>query len=303
MQVSTSSTDATTLLQQLLAGKIRTLEFSGGTVVVDAPRAGRIYLPGASWGWLAGWLVRMRAHMCLHSILCCLISKFLHTVPKLPISPADAPGSFNPLHNGHRELLAAACRMRGDDAEGCFELSVGNADKGLLPLEEIQRRLAQFTATGLPVVVTQVPTLSALCFMSSVSRRTLKFFGTHALLACALGSCSSEPPTPRTPHAQAPLFTMKADLFPRSSFAVGFDTAARLVLPQYYGTSEAMLLQFARLRNQGCGFLVGGRCGEGGRFMTLGDLAVPELLQRGGVSAGCWDVRCACVFSLARVCQ
>jgi hypothetical protein len=39
--------------------------------------------------------------------------------------------------------------------EGAFELSIGNADKGLLPLEEIKRRVSQFTSTGLPLVVTQ----------------------------------------------------------------------------------------------------------------------------------------------------
>ena len=65
------------------------------------------------------------------------------------------PGSFNPLHEGHKDLLAAACRLKLG-MEGCFELSIGNADKGLLPLEEIQRRVAQFTAANLPVVVTQV---------------------------------------------------------------------------------------------------------------------------------------------------
>jgi hypothetical protein len=45
--------------------------------------------------------------------------------------------------------------------EACFELSIGNADKGLLPLEEIKRRVAQFTTLGLPLVVTQVGGWSA----------------------------------------------------------------------------------------------------------------------------------------------
>jgi hypothetical protein len=36
----------------------------------------------------------------------------------------------------------------------------------------------------------------------------------------------------------APLFVNKAALFPRSLFVVGADTAARLVLPKYYGDSE-----------------------------------------------------------------
>jgi hypothetical protein len=36
---------------------------------------------------------------------------------------------------------------------------------------------------------------------------------------------------------RAPLYVNKADLFPRSAFVVGHDTAARLVLPKYYGDS------------------------------------------------------------------
>lgn len=47
------------ILQDLLNGRVSCVEFSGGNVYVDAPRRGRIYLPG----------------------------------------------SFNPLHDGHKELL------------------------------------------------------------------------------------------------------------------------------------------------------------------------------------------------------
>jgi hypothetical protein len=39
------------------------------------------------------------------------------------------PGSFNPLHDGHRAMLAAAVALAGPHAEGCFELTVLNADK------------------------------------------------------------------------------------------------------------------------------------------------------------------------------
>ena len=47
-------------LELLLGGKISSVEFAGGQVTVDAPRGGRIYLPG----------------------------------------------SFNPLHDGHRYMTA-----------------------------------------------------------------------------------------------------------------------------------------------------------------------------------------------------
>ena len=42
------------------------------------------------------------------------------------------------------------------NAEGCFELSIGNPDKGMLPLDQIRARVEQFTAANLPVVVVQV---------------------------------------------------------------------------------------------------------------------------------------------------
>ena len=34
-------------LQALLDGTVRSVEFAGGQVVVDAPRRGRVYLPGS----------------------------------------------------------------------------------------------------------------------------------------------------------------------------------------------------------------------------------------------------------------
>lgn len=59
----------------------------------------------------------------------------------------------------------------------------------------------------------------------------------------------------------------------------GYDTAVRLLHPQYYGDESGMLLQFAALRMRGCSFLVAGRREESGAFMTLDDMTVPEALQ------------------------
>ena len=54
-------------------------------------------------------------------------------------------------------------------------------------------------------------------------------------------------------------------------FVVGFDTAARLVMPKYYGDSHTrMVLDFERLRLNGCGFIVAGRVDGGfGEFKGL----------------------------------
>ena len=53
------------------------------------------------------------------------------------------PGSFNPVHAGHWELSAVAERLTG--AATVFELSIDHVDKPNLSLDEVRRRLAQFT--------------------------------------------------------------------------------------------------------------------------------------------------------------
>ncbi|KAG2501910.1 hypothetical protein HYH03_000408 [Edaphochlamys debaryana] len=102
-------------LRRLLAGEVRCVEYCGQEVTVDAPRKGRVYLPG----------------------------------------------SFNPLHIGHRKLLQAAVaavrKEEGDHIEGAFEITIENPDKGLLEEGEVRRRVAQFVDLGLPVVVTRCP--------------------------------------------------------------------------------------------------------------------------------------------------
>ena len=65
------------------------------------------------------------------------------------------PGSFNPLHVGHREMMETATRDSG--TAGAFELSVTNVDKPPLEEEEIERRLSQFEA-GDTVVLTRAET-------------------------------------------------------------------------------------------------------------------------------------------------
>jgi Cytidylyltransferase-like len=140
---------------------------------------------------------------------------------------ALVPGSFNPVHEGHWLLAAAAAKeVKGPVA---FELSATNVDKLPLSAPEIRRRLSQFVWRA-PVWVTRAPTFAA-----------------------------------------------KADLFPGMVFAMGVDTAARLVDPRYHeGSLERMRQALNHIRSQGCRFLVAGREDEQGRFLSHSGLELPE---------------------------
>ena len=69
----------------------------------------------------------------------------------------------------------------------------------------------------------------------------------------------------------APTFSEKAELFPGAWFALGFDTAVRLLSPDYHTDISAMLSRFQLL---GSRFAVAGRlhCGE---FQSLEQLNIP----------------------------
>ena len=73
-------------------------------------------------------------------------------LPDAPRPTALLPGSFNPLHVGHRTLAAVAGRRLGCEVQ--FELSVTNADKPELGGEVVAARLRQFVGVG-PVWVTR----------------------------------------------------------------------------------------------------------------------------------------------------
>jgi len=65
------------------------------------------------------------------------------------------PGSFNPMHEGHRLLARVAEELRQQPL--AFEVSVTNVDKPPLAGETVRRRLAQF-AWKAPVELTRAPT-------------------------------------------------------------------------------------------------------------------------------------------------
>ena len=72
-----------------------------------------------------------------------------------------------------------------------------------------------------------------------------------------------------------PTFLGKAHLMPGCWFAIGYDTAVRLVAPGYYdGTTEGMQAALAGLRDLGCRFYVAGRQWQGG-YRGLEQVRIP----------------------------
>ena len=131
------------------------------------------------------------------------------------------PGSFNPLHQGHVELLIAAEKVT--HRHGLLELSVTNVDKPPLDIVEVKRRLLQLKGPF------------------------------SAVLTCA------------------PTFARKTELFPGVWFALGYDTAIRLLSPAYHDDVPAMLSRFKSL---GTRFVVAGRLHQG-VFQSLEHLDIP----------------------------
>ena len=67
------------------------------------------------------------------------------------------PGSFNPVHEGHRRMLGVAAARRGTGTGAAFELAIVNPDKPPLSPEDAAARLAGFTGDE-AVWLTRAPT-------------------------------------------------------------------------------------------------------------------------------------------------
>jgi len=180
--------------------------------------------------------------------------KYLEDI-KLPKGTYLYPGSFNPLHEGHVDLVVSAMKkngwipIEGTDAKNpliVFEISAINVDKPPLSKDEIQRRLSQFSnnellnkagITNYAVVITSQP-----------------------------------------------LFLGKSKLFNDCTFIIGADTMTRLIDPKYYNYNDNVNLSndeerekaafnlisaLTSITERGCSFVVGGRTDKNGEFCTL----------------------------------
>lgn len=180
---------------------------------------------------------------------------------QLPRNALVFPGSFNPLHSGHVELVMAALKLCGPAPEGVphfpvvFEIAAVNVDKPPVPKEELLARID-----------------------SLISSPLLKMAGVTNVGV----SITSEP------H-----FVHKSRLFQGCTFVIGADTMSRLINAKYYQgptgsttslseeqrstlASHSMVAALATIAERGCRFIVGGRVPPGAGFAE-GESSSPKF--------------------------
>lgn len=188
----------------------------------------------------------------------------------LPVGTIVYPGSFNPLHEGHVQLLVSALhhKLGWTPNSGTtnplivFELALINADKPPIAPEVAFARLKHMLQDSAPMLHRYNLTNYAVVITAD------------------------------------PLFIHKSALFRDCTFLIGADTLTRLIDPKYYRSKQvsdkpsddgpANLIQaLSTIKERGCSFIVGGRATTAGsNFETLESIqslatftALPDSLQ------------------------
>ena len=83
----------------------------------------------------------------------------LETVPRGTGRLLVFPGSFDPLHEGHTKLAEAALdatkRRDAEEPSLLYEISLKNADKGVIDVEQAEERVLQFKKENAAVALTR----------------------------------------------------------------------------------------------------------------------------------------------------
>jgi hypothetical protein len=85
-----------------------------------------------------------------------LLGQYTEEKPKL----VSLPGSFNPLHIGHTSSLEKALAIsatKNANVCGFYELSVSNVDKSPITIQELTKRVANFSMQKYPLFLTNTP--------------------------------------------------------------------------------------------------------------------------------------------------
>ena len=213
--------------------------------------------------------------------------------------------------------LAHACGAGGAAAEGLTSPPVTLPDEAVAAAAVPFADPLAMLLTGAPEArVLQLRGGCAVAAVGATGARVLlpgSFNPLHAghvtLLAAAAAACggapaafelsvrnADKPPLPR-PEVErrapqlaasdaplvltdAPLFVDKARLMPGTVFVVGVDTAARIVMPKYYGdgSEDAMRAVLREILDAGCSFLVAGRVMDGS-FVDASAVKAPAGME------------------------
>ncbi|KAF1325649.1 Sodium/potassium-transporting atpase subunit alpha-2, partial [Globisporangium splendens] len=151
-------------------------------------------------------------------------------------------GSFNPLHQGHMDLVRAAQRVVQDrfgrELPIAFEIAVANADKGTITSSTVRQRVEQFVGSSSP-------------------------FGVWPVLV-----------------TNATLFSQKASVLKGCAFVIGADTAVRIVDKKYYDNDEyKMALTLQQIARNECFFVVAGRMDDKvtNRFISADEVLATSI--------------------------
>ena len=184
----------------------------------------------------------------------------------LPPGSIVYPGSFNPLHEGHIQLVRITLSELGfqinqapnsvvdnnsnekqQSQQQCpvvFEIAVVNADKPPLSREDLVKRLMAFSSSG-------------------VATQLLESYGLTNVAIVV------------TSH---PLFVNKINLFPNCRILLGADTLSRLLNEKYYNNSrESMIVALGKILQKNT-LIVGGRVTPEGEFVTAENIILQHHL-------------------------
>lgn len=184
----------------------------------------------------------------------------------LPSGSIIYPGSFNPLHEGHVQLVKVALSEldthmnqnnnivsdsnsdeQSNEIKNCpivFEITVINADKSPLSRDDLINRIMSFSSSGLATQLLEKYGLTNVAIV--VTSR--------------------------------PLFVNKVNLFPNCRILLGADTLSRLLNEKYYNNSrESMILAIGKILQKNI-LIVGGRVTSTGEFQTAQNILLQHHL-------------------------